>query len=115
VFSSFLEYRTTDKSKNPVIPSVIHYRQNPLESNAFSVNICGCLAKIQNNYPSPKVNEPLVFREKVNSLIYLDTKITLKLLILSLQFYAGLARTSVSPAVGLDDATFMNYITVVLT
>jgi hypothetical protein len=32
VFSSFLEYRTMDKYKNLVILSVIHHRQNPLES-----------------------------------------------------------------------------------
>jgi hypothetical protein len=32
VFSNFLEYRTMDKVQNPVIPSVIQNRQNPLES-----------------------------------------------------------------------------------
>jgi hypothetical protein len=38
-----LEYRTMDKfQKNPVIPSVIHRRQNPLESTRSSLCACFC-------------------------------------------------------------------------
>jgi hypothetical protein len=32
-----LEYRTMDKSKNPVIPRVIHRLQNPLESTRINM------------------------------------------------------------------------------
>jgi hypothetical protein len=90
------------------------------QANVWSCNSDWC------GMTSPKVNEPLIFRDKVNALIYPDmlnhkvgpshpTRITLKLLILSLQFYVGLAPTNVSPAVGLDDVAFMNYFPVVLT
>jgi hypothetical protein len=37
VFSSFLEYRWWTKSKNPVFPSVIHHRQNPLELHCLFI------------------------------------------------------------------------------
>jgi hypothetical protein len=37
MFLVFLEYQMMDKSKNPVILSVIHHHQNPLESNSQGI------------------------------------------------------------------------------
>jgi hypothetical protein len=39
LFSRYLEFQTIDKSRNPVILSVIHHRQNPLDSTNFYLGV----------------------------------------------------------------------------